>query len=237
MQSTSALYKSIVSKDSHWFENMLVINGNNVNEDKIMSISRDRCGMPENKPSVGGAIASTMEFVVVKPMFEIPRQAEILVKIRAKSGTQVSEWLPAGTYFIDTRSYDETANGIEFLKITAFDSMAKAEADYPDTSHAWPHLDKSVVAEIATAMGVTVDPRTNSLMTAGHMIDIPIGSTMREKLGNIASMYCGNFVVTAENKLLLVPLYGLDPDVNGRYLADESGNALVFGNEGWCILV
>ena len=69
------------------------------------------------------------------------------------------------------------------------------------------------------------------------MLGLPVGYTMRETLEHISAAYGGNFIISNEGKLLFVPLYGFDPEINGNYLADESGNALVFGNEGWCILV
>ena len=153
---------------------------------------------------------------------------------------QTSEWIQAGTYYIDTRAHNQTYNGIDTLDITAFDRMMFGESDYPDTNHAWPYTDKSVVAEIASTIGVTVDSRTNQFLTSGYKIEAPTGYVMREVLEHIAAMYGGNFVVTAENKLLFVPLYGLDPEENltGSYLRVEGGTeALTFGNEGWYILV
>lgn len=154
--------------------------------------------------------------------------------------TKVSEWIKAGTYYIDTRLHNQSYNGIGTLDITAFDAMMKAEKDYPDTTHDWPYTDISVVAEIASTIGVTVDSRTYQFLTAGYQIEAPTGYVMREVLERIAAMYGGNFVITAENKLLFVPLYGLDPEENltGSYLAVEgSTDALTFGGEGWYILV
>ena len=84
---------------------------------------------------------------------------------------------------------------------------------------------------------MTVDSRTYGFLTAGYEIALPVGYTMRETLAHIAGAYGGNFIITSENKLLFVPLYGLDPDVTGSYLADENGNALVLGSEEWYILV
>ena len=239
MQTTSALYKTIVSGD-HWFETKITIDGNEVDEDEIISLDRDRPGMNQNFPSVGGAVSSTLRAKIIYPNFSIPQRAEVKVYYRAKNTTQTSEWLPAGTYYIDTRSHNNTNNGVDTLEITAFDAMIKAEQDYPDTSHSWPYRDSLVVAEIASTIGVSVDSRTNTFLTARWMIDMPISYVMREVLEQIAGMNGGNFIITAENKLLFVPLYGLDPEENltGQYLTPEgSTDALQFGNEGWYILV
>lgn len=236
MQTTSALYKTIIA-GTHWFETKISIAGNEIAESGIVSMSRSRPGFSGEKPSIGGALSSTLNLKIMKPSFTIPRMAEIDVFVRVKNKTQTSEWLAQGVYFIDTRKTNESVNAVATVEIAAYDAIAKAEADYPSTDHDWPYLDKSVVAEIASAIGVTVDSRTNQFLTASYMINLPSEYTMRETLEHIAAAYGGNFVVTSDNKLLFVPLYGFDYEESGYYLADESGNALVFGNEGWYILV
>lgn len=237
MQNTSALYKSIVSSE-HEFETKLTIAGNEITEDKIFFVRRDASGLVGNRPNVGGAISSTLKITIATPSFSIPRMAEIDVFIRAKNNAQTSEWIRQGIYFIDTRKATNNNDGLDVLTLTAYDAMMKAEQDYPNANHNWPYLDKNVVSEIASAIGVTVDSRTNGFLTSGYMIGLPLGYTMRETLERIATMYCGNFVMSNEGKLLFVPLYGLaDELVTGNYLADGSGKALVFGNEGWYILV
>lgn len=239
MQSTSALYKSIIAGD-HYFETKITLNGNELTEDKILSLDRERPGMAGSTPTVGGAVCATFQVTIINPAFEIPERAEIKVYIRARNATQTSEWLPSGTYYIDTRVKGSTDNGIDTLTINAFDAMIKTESDYPDTDHDWPYLDKLVVAEIAQAIGVEVDSRTYGNMTAEYMVNPPTGEVMREVLEHIAAANCGNFVITAENKLLFVPLIGLDPEQNlvGRYLKSETtAEAITFGNEGWYVLV
>lgn len=238
MQTTSAIYKRIAATDGHWFETKISIDGNDLTESQIISLERESRAMNQAKPSVGGAVAGSLALTILSPSFTIPRMAEIDVFTRACADALTSEWIPAGVYFIDTRGHDQTANGVGLLRITAYDAMLKGEQDYPDTTHDWPYQDRLVVAEIASALEVSVDDRTNGFLTAGFMIDLPVGYTVRETLEHIAAAYGGNFIITAENKLLFVPLFGLNQDsIAGNYLADESGNALTFGTEGWYILV
>lgn len=147
-----------------------------------------------------------------------------------------SEWLPQGVYFIDTRQVTHNDDGLDILTIHGYDSMLKAEDDYPSTDHEWPYKDILVVNEIAQEIGVEVDSRVAEYLTAGYMINLPTGYSMRETLEQIASAYAGNFCISSEGKLVFVPLYGYG-EYEAYYLADENENALVFGNEGWCILV
>lgn len=239
MQTTSALYKQIVS-GRHWFNTKITIAGNTLLETQIKEIETERPGINAEIPSVGGALSATLQMTVINPSFTIPVRAEIVVYYRACNETQTSEWLKYGTFYIDTRETSANYNAVQTITITAFDSMIKTEADYPDTDHDWPYLDRLVVAEIAQAIGVAVDSRTYDNLDVGYMVNPPTGYVMREVLEHIAAANCGNFVITAENKLLFVPLIGLDPEQNlvGRYLKDEtSTDALTFGDEGWYILV
>lgn len=236
MQTTSATYDALLA-GTHWFETKITIAGNDVAATSIMYLNRERNGMPEAMPSVGGALASTLNLRILTPNFTIPLLAEIDVFVRATDGTTTSEWLNQGTYFVDTRVANESVNAIGTVDITAYDSMAKANADYPDTEHEWPYTDVDVVDEIAAEIGVTVDSRTYTYLTSAYEVQVPTNYTMREVLENIAASYGGNFVITADNALLFVPLFGFTESNIGWYLADESDNALVFGNEGWCILV
>ena len=239
MQTTSALYKQIVS-GRHWFNTKITIAGNTLLETQIKEIETERPGINAEIPSVGGALSATLQMTVINPSFTIPVRAEIVVYYRACNETQTSEWLKYGTFYIDTRETSANYNAVQTVAITAFDSMIKTEADYPDTNHNWPYLDRNVVAEIASTIGVSVDSRTNGNLTAGYMVELPTGYVMREVLEHIAAANCGNFVITAENKLLFVPLIGLDPEINlvGRYLKTETTTeALTFGGEGWYILV
>lgn len=237
MQTTSALYQQIVADPSRFFKTKVEIAGNELDESQIIELEREAIGVADKKPSVGGALASQITLTILEPDFSIPRMAAVSVFVQACTETQSSEWIPEGTYYIDTRQHNQTVNGVGTLKITAYDTMLKADQDYPSTNHAWPYRDALVVAEIASVMGVNVDSRTDQFLTAGYLIDLPLGYTMRETLANIAAAYGGNFVISPAGQLLFVPLYGLAPEVSGNYLADESGNALVLGDEGWCILV
>lgn len=162
-----------------------------------------------------------------------------IVYFRETITPETSEWLQMGVFYIDTRETTHNYDSVDRLTIHGYDKMLFAEADYPSTNHAWPYKDSYVVQEIAATMNVAIDPRTLAYITGGFMIQLPTDYTMRETLGHIACAYAGNFVISAEGKLLFLPLMGLDQEENtvGSYLADENGDALLLGNEGWYILV
>lgn len=246
MQNTSALYKQIVADNNHWFETKLNIANNNngyyeLFEYNIKQVSVNVAAFPDETPSVGNALSSQIE-VELYGNYDIPKRAEIKAYIRVarkvQNGVQSSEWIPKGTFYTDTRSFSANNAVIAVTSLSGFDALILTDQDYPDTEHDWPYYDIHVVQEIASTIGVTVDSRTIGFLTSRYSINLPSGYTMRETLQNIAALYGGNFVMTDSNTLLFVPLYGLDPDITGYYLADRDGTtALMMGDEGWFILV
>lgn len=138
-----------------------------------------------------------------------------------------SEWLAQGVYFIDTRDVTQNNNGLDVLTMHGFDAMLKTEQIYSSNSAVGDNLDIAYVRSIASAIGVTVDPRTWDIMQTGYMIPFPLGYTMREILGYIASAYAGCFIISDVGQLRLVALENIVEET--RYLIDEIGNIIVFG--------
>lgn len=153
---------------------------------------------------------------------DIPRAATIKRYIRLRNGDQVSEWLPHGVFFTNRRSEDDG-----YWTIEAYDSMRKAENVWePDQSLEFPLSMPDAVAEFARIMGVEIDPRTT--LNAAYTIDYPANDyTIRNELCFIAAAHAGNWIITGEGKLLLVPLLSTPPETN--YLVDEYGDAITFG--------
>lgn len=121
-----------------------------------------------------------------------------------------TDWVRKGDYFIDTREWDAQH---EFLTITGYDAMLKGEVPYLTTGDVgqWPKVDTDVVDEICTKLDVELD--TRSVLDKGYMVQLPAVSsdgsdsyTVREVLGYIGAMYGGNWIISDEGKLLLVPL-------------------------------
>lgn len=116
----------------------------------------------------------------------------------AASGQTTTPYLDKGAFFIDTRKADKT-NGT--LTLTGFDAMLKAEQIYEPEATGYPKSMADVVADIASIIGVSVDPRNNY---ENYTCEYSNEYTMRETLSFIAAAHCGNFVITDDNKLRLV---------------------------------
>lgn len=140
-----------------------------------------------------------------------------------------SEWLAQGVYFIDTRDVTANNNGLDVLTIHGFDAMLKTEQIYSSNSAVGDNLDIAYVRAIASAIGVTVDPRTWEIMQTGYIIPFPLGYTMREILGYIASSYAGCFIISDTGQLRLVALDTIVKET--QYLIDSAGDAITFGGD------
>lgn len=253
MQQTSQLYNTLLAAGApkearaliYWATNSYDVyygydDLNNPNGAQIVSATT-RASMLDSSLSIGNCIAKELNLVLrnFAGYHTIPRMAKIVMQYRLNDGTQQSEWVPKGTFFIDTR--DESYYGL--LTINAFDPMLKSEQSFtkPGNQGTWPRLDISVVQTIATAMGVSIDSRTTAIMIKGYPINYPGISledgtpqysqdgamSMRQILGYIGAMYGGNWVITDENKLRLIVL-GDIPKFQAL-LIDENGNHITMG--------
>lgn len=172
------------------------------------------------KLSVGNTCAAELK-VSFYPSGEVARMAKIIPYARKASD---DDWSQLGVFYTDTRAKDGKK-----LELTAYDAMLKAEQTYlqSDDVGEWPRTMATVVSEICARMGVTLDSRT---ALKSYTVDYPNDLTMREVLGYIAAAHGGNWIITAEGKLLLVPLFSSMPEET-FFLVDEDGDRITFGGD------
>lgn len=241
MQPTSETYKALLAAGAPKEYRALIYRTsssyNIYNNTKIVSATT-RSAMLDSKLTIGNCIAKELHLVLrnISGMPTIPRMAQIRMQFRLNDGATQSEWLPKGTFWIDTR--DESYGGV--LAIDAFDPMLKAEQSFtrPGEQGQWPRSDITIVNLIASRIGVTVDARTTAIITNNYQIPYPgYGDgayTCRELLGYIGTMYGGNWIITDENKLRLIVLGDIPPgDTN--LLVDQYGDYITMG--GFRIIV
>ena len=220
MQTVPAKWNDILAGD-YQVDFKAVISGKTYTYGEIKSARITKSMM--DKLTIGQATSAMLD-MVFEPDGTIPTAAEIKCYIRlanydptiiitdefsniiqtddgyvlAESYSSYSDWLPFGTFYIDTRSTD--ASG--WMTITAYDRMLAAERDFP--SSAGSMTMSAAVTYIANQLGISADSR-NAI--APYNIDSPVGVyTMREVLCGIAAASGGNFVITENNKLRLIRL-------------------------------
>lgn len=262
MQQVSETYKRILA-GNHWFENSVTLgnsgvlvdeNGNTLlfgsdrllvdmggpesgfKEDKLFDVKTNSEVFKDGTPGIGTAVSAYTDITMIA-QYNIPHKARIGVYIRAVNENEKSEWIPQGTFFIDTREQTQDDRGFDVLTIKGYDAMLLSEVPYPsDNQNDYPLLDKSMVQFIADNMkpdvngsGISVDSRTWDVMTAGYKFPLPVGYSMREVLCMIAAAYGGSFVISPAGELRLVSMFDLPAET--RYLITENGFRISFGGD------
>lgn len=222
MQNLSALYRTIFEQE-HTSEVKVNIAGVDYGEDVIVSMSTTGSLFPDGEMSIGGACAKEINLTMWNVTGTIPKMAKMIPYYRIKAGTQVSEWVQKGVFYIDTRSTD---SGL--LTIHGYDDMLKSEQVWtPDQSLTFPMQMSQAVNIIAGLMGVTVDSRTQ---VGSYTIDYPANDyTLRDVLRYIAVASVGNWIMSDTGELLLVRLGDIPDETN--LLCDEDGYVITFGGD------
>lgn len=225
-QTTSALWKTLWRTPGTTREYQFDIAGTIYGPDVEVTHSVDS-GLYEQ---FGIGNAATAKLTLSLFADNIPKAAKIKRYIRLRNGNTVSEWLPKGVFFANRRGEEDG-----YWTIEAFDAMRKAEQPWePDQSLNFPLPMTQAVAEFARIMGVEIDPRTT--INPAYTIDYPTSDpesdtgdyySIRQELQWIAAAHAGNWIVTGEGKLLLVPLLSIPEETN--YLVTEYGGAITFG--------
>lgn len=185
-------------------------------EDNIVSATIKRPLF--NELSIGNTCEAILTLVVY-PTQEIARMATI----GAYGSENGTTWQQIGVFYIDERTVTPSGR----MTIIAYDSMLKADTVWtPANNLQFPMSMSTAANTLAALMGITVDSRSQISNT--YTIDYPANNyTIRDVLGYIATANAGNWIITAANKLLLVPLNGSMPPET-YYLITEDGDAITF---------
>ena len=225
-QQTSALWKALWRTPGTAREYQFDISGKIYGSDAVVAHSVDS-GLYEQ---FGIGNAATAKLTLSLFAESLPRAAAVKRYVRLRNGEQASEWRPKGVFFVNRRGEEDGCWTVE-----AFDAMRKAEQPWePDQSLEFPLSMPAAAAEFARIMDVEIDPRTalNPAYTIGYPASDPNSETgdyysIRQELQWIAAAHCGNWIITDEGKLLLVPLLSAPPETT--HLVTEYGDAITLG--------
>lgn len=216
MLSRSSTYLSLYADANHSVEWRVSVNGTTYEKEKLAASTGGGDALPRltrnlfsgSTPTIGGCCAATFECTIFEASSNVPRMATVIPSYRLVNGSTTSEWITLGTFFIDTRSVNKSTGA---LSLFCYDSMLKLDGtSYAESAgfDEWPQSMRDVVGDIAEILGIDVDSRTVIHSGDGYMVDFPNDYTMREVMGYIAVAHCGNWCITPDNKLRLIPLTG-----------------------------
>lgn len=223
MQSTSELYKSIFS-GPHQKETRVFVDGTEFPQNRIQVLSTSGALFAESRPMIGSCVAREIDLSFRPGDFSPPRMAEIKVEVRLVSDLGVSEWIPKGTFYIDTRITDTPG---KICTIHGYDAMLKAEQTFltEDDGGDWPRPAPELATQIAERMGVALDERT--VLDESCLVPYPYNYTCRELLGQIGAAHAGNWIITDAGALRMVGLMEM-PDET-YFLCTETGKVITLG--------
>lgn len=228
MRSRTALWERLSKRGRFDLETKAQIGGKEYTAISAPVIDRALMSSPL---SVGNCNSATLSLSILTDDI-IAASSPVLIKGRVTNGTDVSEWKDFGTFFINQR--DTSYEGL--VTISCYDALLKASQTYvseSDNKSNWPKTMTAVVNEIAYRIGISLDSRTVINTGTDYMVSFPSGLTMLQVLGYIGACHGGNWVVTEENKLRLIPLttspdetfYVIDPDYE-RIQTDDGFNLI-----------
>ena len=177
-------------------------------EDFIDTVTTSGEIFGQDTKQAGVCSARTVQLAMKKPRQVIPRRGRIVPLLRIANDWESSEWIPKGEFFVDTRQTEPGyEDGVEFVEITGYDAMMRAEQDYPMPSRLqWPAPDYLVLQEIADFMGVPIEPETLAMMDGRVMVPNPEWFCCREVLSGIGAGYAGNLSIDDYGRLKLIRL-------------------------------
>ena len=169
--------------------------------------------------SAGNACSAELE-ISFWPIADVPKMARIIPYVLLNDAVT---WHQLGVFYTDTRATQGST-----LKIVAYDAMMRGEIVWePDQTLEFPMSMQQAVALLAAEMDLELDSRT--VINSAYTIDYPTDDqTVRETLMWIAGANCGNWIITNEGKLLLVPLFSSAPDETSILIC-EYGVPVTFG--------
>lgn len=204
MRARSKVWTKLAARGEFSMDVKAIING--VEFTKISAPKIDRTTM-SRAMSVGNCCNASLEFsVLLEEGQSIPKGAEITIKAQLYDDNIESEWKEFGTFYIDDRN--ERYEGL--VEIIAYDAMMKIDqpfvADDNYNTLGWPLPMSTVVKMVAERIGVAIDPRTQIKTGPDYVVDLPSNYTVREVMSGIACCHGGNWIITEDNMLRLVPL-------------------------------
>lgn len=201
MRHRSPIWTKLAARGKFSVESVAEINGVTYNKISAPQIERSLMSDPL---SVGNCISATLKVSILTDDV-IDTTAPIKIKARLTDGNISSEWLEFGTFYVDLP--DTSYEGL--LTLSCYDSMLKTSQSYVDDSDSedeWPKPMKTCVEEIAYRIGVGIDPRTRINTGVNYLVPYPSGRTMQQVLGFIGAVHGGNWIITEENLLRLIPV-------------------------------
>ena len=187
------------------YERRVIINNSDYYyENEIFDIKK-QTSLIDSDFSIGECHSARLDVTIIPHSgIVIPRNAKVQFELRITNippGT-TTDWVPFGTYYID---YREEEGGR--LKLECYDGMMFTDEEFLSVRAIlddYPMPAPTILQHISNIIGIPLD--TRNVINAAVNALYPAHLTMREILSFIGSAHGGNFYITDDNKLRLMPV-------------------------------
>lgn len=213
MIPVSQTYDDIIANGGH-YEWQVYNNGTTFGKEHIVSGTIEYQGW--NKQIIGNVISAQLNLTLWN--VTIDTDYPIYMQFRATDGdTLFSPWYAQTGFYVDTM---QTNPYTQMTEITAFDDLLKSETDYMPNGSFVPITARDLADQIATDIGLVVSGETRTWLNA-HPYTFSVapnvgvgGTTDKEMLSYIATIYGANWVVRGNTICLLYPQYSPNNTAN-----------------------
>lgn len=210
MYSVSNIFKRYAAQSDRQFEIKAVVGSSTYDKTAVIEFTIEEGVIPSDEFVLGSVIASKLTISIRTPDV-ISSNAKIIPYVRLcgqnksflssfmppQLFTQYSEWVPLGSFYIDTRSYQNNV-----WRFTCYDKLITSQQLYV-SSLTYPVAMTSVFNELCTQLGYTID--ASVVIDPSYMIPYKDEEiSMRDMLGFIASVHGACIRMTKDEKLAFV---------------------------------
>lgn len=205
MHQTSALYNSILESPNCRMEERVRINGVYYGTDYLISVNVYGNLFARECPSVGNCNSRSFKLRMKTPAVDIPLESKVELFVRITDGTNTSEWIPKGVFYIDHRDKEKTGSGEDtYMDLSGYDALMKMQTEYPTANFKWPRTALAVLNGILWDNGKLSHDGT--VTDTREITEPEAGMTNVDVMGYIAAMFGGNFYIDDSGVLRLARL-------------------------------
>lgn len=237
MHNTSTLYNQIWN-GTHTVKTVAEIQTVQNNETvyvelddtQLYSVKTTGSLFSESNPSIGNFVSRELDMTFIPPDAEIPRMARIRLFVYITDGSRNSERIPKGTFYIDTRKYNDDKSK---MMVHCYDAALKFDADFDGSLLAWPAKAEDLVQAVSLSAGVPLEANVQNFIKQFSYRSVPLipNISKRELLASLACMFGANFAINDNGELQIYPLNTEVDEVDFYYLVDENSNRITMGGD------
>ena len=128
MQTVSQLFEDICSTPNYTTRVRVTVDDTVYTMSELISLSRSVQSMESVSKLIGNAMAGTAKVTFI-PSSPVPTAAEVKIEICVTDGTDTSEWIEHGTFYVSKRYRSEFGSG-DAIELVCYDSMCKTDSQY-----------------------------------------------------------------------------------------------------------